>query len=58
MHLFELLFKVEEMAEKGVQDNLDPPSVAIFAKAKNDAWVLRRMNKAELQSHVSKGKWG
>jgi hypothetical protein len=26
LHLFELLFRVEEIVEKGVQDNRDPPA--------------------------------
>lgn len=56
--LITLMGEVLCLAEKGIEDNLDPPCVDIFKKAKDAAWSLRQMSKAEIQGHVGKGKWG
>lgn len=53
-----LLSEVEEVASKGVEDNLDPRCVEIFTQAKEMSWMLRQRSKAEIQTHVNKGKWG
>ena len=58
MHLYSLLEQVVDMADEGVDDNLDPGCVKIFKKAVNQAEVLQQSIKAELQGHVKKGKWG
>ena len=58
MHLYSLLEQVVDMADEGVDDNLDPGFVKIFKKAVNQAEVLQQSIKAELQGHVKKGKWG
>lgn len=58
MHLATLLEEVTQVATKGINDNLDPACVAIFTKAKEEAHLLRQFIKAEIQVHISKGKWG
>lgn len=58
MKLNTILKKTEWISEKGIEDNLDPGCLAIFTKAKAQASELRQMIKAELQTHMSKGKWG
>jgi len=56
--LFTVLRDVENMATRGVEDNLDPACVAIFTRAKQEAALIRKFIRAELQVHVGKGKWG
>jgi len=50
--------KVAELAQKGLEDNLDPPCVKIFTEAKEQATLFQQKIKAEIQGHISKGKWG
>ena len=58
MNLFGLLEEVFDVAEEGVDDDLDPGCVRIFTRARDVADVLMQSIKAELQTHVNKGKWG
>jgi rubredoxin len=58
MHLYSLLEQVMEVAEDGIDDNLDPSCVKIFTNAMWQADILQQSIKAELQSHMKKGKWG
>ncbi len=58
MQLFSLLEQVIDLAEDGIDDNLDPPCVRIFKRAMEQAEILQQSIKAELQGHMNKGKWG
>lgn len=58
MHLFALLEQVMDVAEEGIDDNLDPPCVRIFKKAAEQAEILQQSIKSEIHGHVNKGKWG
>jgi hypothetical protein len=58
MHLYAVLEQVVDVAEEGVDDNLDPNCVKIFKKAAEQADILQQSIKAELQGHMNKGKWG
>ncbi len=58
MQLFTLLEQVLDVAEDGIDDNLDPGCVKIFKKAAEQAEILQQSIKAELQGHMKKGKWG
>ena len=58
MNLFALFEQVMEIAEDGIDDNLDPNCVKIFQRALDQAEVLQQSIKAELQGHMNKGKWG
>ncbi|WP_423219781.1 DUF7130 family rubredoxin-like protein [Desulfofundulus australicus] len=56
--LIALMQKVELLADEGIKDNLDPGCLTVFRAAKNQARILARMARAEIQTHISKGKWG
>ena len=58
MALDRKLQKVLQIAEKGIEDNLDPGCVNIFTQARDQAFTLMQMIKAEIEVHVNKGKWG
>jgi hypothetical protein len=58
MQLFVLLEQVMEVAEDGIDDNLDAPCVRIFKRALEQAEILQQSIKGEIQGHVKKGKWG
>jgi hypothetical protein len=53
-----VLDEVTAISDKGIADNLDPACVDIFKKAKSEAFIISQMIKAEIQTHISKGKWG
>lgn len=58
MQLYLLMEQVMDMAEDGVDDNLDPGCVKIFKRALEQAEIAQQSIKAELQGHMNKGKWG
>ncbi len=58
MQLYVLLEQVMDVAEDGIDDNLDPNCVKIFKRAVGEAEILQQSIKAELQGHMNKGKWG
>lgn len=58
MQLVLLLEQVMDVAEDGIDDNLDPGCVKIFKRALAEAETLQQSIKAELQGHMKKGKWG
>lgn len=58
MQLYVLLEQVMDVAEDGIDDNLDAPCVRIFRKAYEQAEILQQSIKAELHGHVNKGKFG
>jgi hypothetical protein len=58
MALSTVLGDVAEIAEEGIDDNLDPPCVKIFTQAKEMSQILIGSIKAELAVHMKKGKWG
>ena len=55
--LIALSMKIAVLCEEGIKINLDPPCVALFGKARNAAWVVKQSCKAELTSHMGKGKF-
>ncbi len=58
MTLAGLLADMMDIAEEGIEDNLDPACVKIFTKAKNCSEMLLGSVNAELAGHMKKGKWG
>lgn len=58
MEMYSLLEKIEVMSVEGADLNLDPGCLAIFSQAKDFAKVTRQKIKAELATHMNKGKWG
>ncbi len=58
MQLALLMEQVMDVAEDGIDDNLDPACVKIFKQALAQAEIIQQSVKAELQGHMKKGKWG
>ena len=57
MEIISLLNKVINLSKEGIDLNLDPGCVSDFTKAKNESWVIKQRSKAELATHMNKGKW-
>jgi len=57
MELIKLAAKISELSAEGIKINLDPPCVAAFNNAKDEAWVIKQRSKAELEGHMKRGKW-
>ncbi len=57
MEIVELAMRIEKLAREGIEINLDPPCVALFNKAVNEAWIIKQRSKAEMAGHMGKGKW-
>ncbi|WP_303864860.1 rubredoxin-like domain-containing protein [Alkalibaculum bacchi] len=57
MEIIELSMKIAQLAEEGIDIDLDPSCVDAFKKAKDEVWVIKQRNKAELAGHMSRGKW-
>lgn len=57
MEIIELTGKIVELCKEGIEIDLDPGCVAAFKKAINEVWVIKQRSKAELATHLSKGKW-
>lgn len=57
MEIVKLAMKIKDLAHEGIKLNLDPPCVEVFKKAHDEAWVIKQRSKAEIASHVGKGKW-
>ena len=47
-----------DIAEEGIEDNLDPGCVGVFKYAMDVGMKLHNMIDAELAGHMKKGKWG
>lgn len=58
MQLATIMDNIESISQEGIELNLDPPCVALFTKALDNARLIRQMVKAELEGHMKKGKWG
>lgn len=57
LQIISLAMQIKELAKEGIEINLDPPCVALFKQAHDEAWVIKQRSKAEIAGHVSKGKW-
>lgn len=57
MEIIELMGKVGELCKEGIDIKLDPGCVSAFEKAIDEAWVIKQRSKAELETHMKKGKW-
>ncbi|QNO14496.1 rubredoxin [Alkalicella caledoniensis] len=59
--LKELILQMEqlqELAEAGIEDDLDPGCVKLYKEALESAKFLKQTALAEIEIHVSRGKWG
>lgn len=57
MEIVNLAMAIAELAQEGIDIDLDPPCVALFQQAIEEAWVIKQRCKAELAGHMSRGKW-
>ncbi len=57
MEIITLAERIAKLSEEGIAINLDPPCVAVFGNAKNEAWVIKQRSKAEIEGHMKRGKW-
>lgn len=48
---------IVDLCEAGIEDDLDPMCVKVFTKAKDLAWEIKQLSKAEIGNHVRKDKW-
>lgn len=55
--IIELSDEIIKLSLAGIDDNLDPACVSAFERAKDQAWITKQISKAELESHMKKGKW-
>jgi len=58
MQLYVITEQMMDVAEDGIDDNLDPTCARIFQRAFDEAEGLQQSIKAEIQGHIGKGKWG
>jgi rubredoxin len=52
---FDVIF---ELAELGIEDDLDPACVKLYQECQEFATFARQSLKAEILNHINKGKWG
>lgn len=57
MEIATLAMRIAELAEEGIEIDLDPPCVALFEDAKKEAWQMKQRSKAEIEGHASRSKW-
>lgn len=58
VELLDILPRLLEIAEGGIEDHLDPRCVTLFEKLQKEALFFLASAKAELEGHMKKGKWG
>jgi rubredoxin len=58
IELLDILPRLMEIAQEGIEDNLDPRCLTVFNRLQSEASFLEASIKAELEGHVKKGKWG
>lgn len=57
MEIINLAAAIVDLAEEGIEYDLDPGCVKAFTNALDEAWVIKQRCKAELAGHMAKGKW-
>lgn len=58
VRLIVLTREMADIAEKGIEDELDPPCVGVFRQAARAAVEVGQAARAEIAVHVGRGKWG
>ena len=56
--LVDLARQIEATCKDGIADNLDPGCVKVFQGSLQRSYEIMKMAMTEMQSHISKGKWG
>ena len=57
MQLITLASDMAALCEEGIDLNLDPGCKSVFEKTMAEAWTIKQRCKAELATHMSKGKF-
>lgn len=57
MEVIDLCAKITKLCEEGIEIDLDPGCKKAFENAKDEVWIIKQRCKAELQTHMTKGKW-
>ena len=57
MKIISLMNEAIELANKGIEINLDPPCVSGFNKTIHECYIIKQIAKAEMENHIGKGKW-
>lgn len=57
MELISIMETISDICAEGIEINLDPGCLNLFKKAQGEALVMKGIIKAELKTHMSKGKW-
>lgn len=57
MDIIGMATSIIALCEDGIEDELDPMCVNVFTKAKDLAWEIKQLSKAELSNHVRKEKF-
>jgi rubredoxin len=57
MKLVRYAVSMVDVCEEGLEIDLDPACHAVFENAKQMAWTIKQISKAEIATHVVKGKW-
>ncbi len=58
MHLFALMEQVADMAEDGIDDNLDPNCVKIFKRAAEQAEIIAAVDQGRTSGPYEEGQVG
>lgn len=58
MELDSYMETIEELAQVGIEDDLDPACVKLYKECQDFATFARQSLKAEILNHIGKGKWG
>ncbi|OWZ83585.1 rubredoxin-like domain-containing protein [Natranaerobius trueperi] len=58
MELADLMEEIEHISQEGIDINLDPGCLSLFEKAKEQSTLIKQSAKAEIETHIEKGKWG
>lgn len=57
MEIIKLAMNMGQLAKEGIDINLDPTCGALFKQAHEEAWIIKQRSKAEIASHIGRGKW-
>ncbi|SHK14786.1 hypothetical protein SAMN02745227_01633 [Anaerobranca californiensis DSM 14826] len=49
---------LQDLAQAGIDDNLDPGCKKLFTETLEMAEFIKQTALAEIENHISKGKWG
>lgn len=57
MEIVTLATRIVNLCKEGLVIGLDPGCVDIFNKAGDECWIIKQRSKAEMATHMEKGKW-